>query len=148
MGKIMKRSHLLQILNHLLHESLPGYSIQNKYTLPDIAATVDFVASIISDDINLKKIFIQAADHSSSELINTHAILKHEITQKGIFKGKDEYWLIVSDETTPELRQNAGDKFIKLLDRTWLKKEVSENLEKSKPLRETVETLESIGFGL
>lgn len=143
----MKRQHLIKLLHHLLPCILPGYTIQKNYTLPDLAATVDFLASVGEENFSLKKIFIQASDLIQPETIQTHAILKHELAEKGIFKGKDEYWLVVPG-AAKELETMAKGKCIRLLDGEWLQKEVSENFDDSRQLREIVKSLESIGSGL
>ena len=142
----MKRQHIIKVLAYLLPKALHGYSIQRNYSPAGLATTIDFVASVVSDSSAIKKLFIQVSDQPLLETINTHAILKHELTEKGVFKEKDEYWLVLSEEATPELNSEAEKRHIKLLDKTWLKGEVAENMDKSRQLRETVETLESIGI--
>lgn len=144
----MKRQHLLTVLQHLLPCILPGYTIKRNHAPSGLASTIDFVAAVRSENLTLKKILVQGSDSLSSEIIQTHAILKHELTQAGLFSGKDEYWLAVTEEPTPELKQGAESKYIKLLGTAWLQENVSKNINSSRKLREAVQTLESIGISI
>lgn len=140
--------HLLVLAKKVFGLRYPGFVFESNVRFPHTITNRIALAGSCGDAFGIsRKIFInlEMEDELVEAEIDTHILLRKDLTKHGYASPSDYYWVVNWGGFSPAVAERAKQNNIFLRDRTWLVQQAETFRQKSREMRALLGTLESAG---